>query len=291
MTDRPTSPPVVPAQTEIGLFLSSRRARLTPADVGLPARRGAPGLRREEVAVLAGVSREYYARLERGQVPGVSGQVLDAVARVLRLTPDERRHLGRLARPGRPGAGSGTAAGPTAVRPELRTAVESISGVATTLRNARFDVLAANPLARALFAPVAAHAARTGARWPNVARFALSGPERMQLMPFWQDEARLTVAALRGMRSRFPHDVGLRSLLEEIASDDPHALDAWQDEPVSRWSTGSFVVRHPAVGVLELPFHVLEDLGQPGLSLIIHNVPAEHIPAILAHVEGPTARW
>lgn len=138
-------------ETDLREFLRTRRARITPQEAGLPEFPGVrrvPGLRCEEVAQLAGVSLDYYVRLERGRSASVSDAVLEAVARVLKLDDDEREHLFALARPGRPAARTDT---PEHARPGLLRVLDNIANIPALLLSHRLDVLATNHLARALY--------------------------------------------------------------------------------------------------------------------------------------------
>src|SRR5216683_4281697 len=162
-------------KSEISEFLTSRRARITPDQVGLHTygTRRVPGLRREEVAVLAGVSVPYYTRLERGDINGVSDSVLEALARALELDDAERAHLSDLARAAQPtGARPRQRRAKQLVRPEVQWTLDAITGAAAFVGNNRLDILAANQLGRALFSELYAGPARP----VNTARFVFLDP-------------------------------------------------------------------------------------------------------------------
>ncbi|MET8150865.1 helix-turn-helix transcriptional regulator [Actinoplanes sp. NPDC049668] len=255
---------------EVRAFLTSRRAKVSPEQAGLPAygRRRVAGLRRGEVAALAGVSVEYYTRLERGNLAGASDSVLDAVARALRLDDVETAHLYHLAR----------AAGPTPVRaragrdraPEIRPAIrrmlDSMTGVPALLRNHRFDVLAANPLGRALYAPMFA----TGLP-VNSMRFTFLNPHAEAFYPQWAQVARSAVAALRVAAAQNPHDRQLMNLIGELSMRSEPFRGWWaaQDVYVHRHGTKRF--RHPAIGELELDFEALELAGDDALTVLTYS--------------------
>ena len=161
-------------RSDIREFLATRRAKITPEQVGLPAgggRRRVPGLRREEVAVLAGVSPEWYGRLEKGHISGVTDAVLDAVAQALRLDEAERDHLYDLSRAARPSKAMRRRASP-AVRPSVLRILDAMTSAPAFVRNGRLDILAINPLGRALYAP----AFEDSARPANLARFNFLDP-------------------------------------------------------------------------------------------------------------------
>src|SRR3989449_9001437 len=205
------------ARNEIREFLTSRRARLKAADVGLPdyGPRRVPGLRREEVAVLAGVSVPYYTRLERGDVSGASESVLEALARALELDDAERAHLFDLARAAHP-----TPARPRRhqakqrVRPEIQWTLDAITGAAAFVSNERLDILAANQLGRALFSELYAAPARP----INTARFVFLDPRAEASYGDWDHIATETVAILRSAAGRDPYNRDLSDLVGELAT-------------------------------------------------------------------------
>ena len=204
-------------RSEIREFLTSRRARITPEQTGLPTygARRVPGLRREEVAVLAGVSVPYYTRLERGDMSGVSESVLEALARALQLDDAERAHLFDLARAAQPaGARPRRRQAKQRVRPEVQWILDAITGAAAFVGNDRLDILAANQLGRALFSELYAAPARP----VNTARFVFLDPRAETFYADWDRAARETVAILRSAAGRDPHDRDLSDLVGELAT-------------------------------------------------------------------------
>jgi transcriptional regulator with XRE-family HTH domain len=246
---------------ELGEFLRVRRSRLTPADVGLPstgARRVA-GLRREEVAVLAGVSADYYARLEQGRETNPSGQVVDALARALRLDPDAHRHAHSLAgltpRPTvaeQPGATSDL--GLLQLMGAFPTAVAYVV-------NHRLEVLAANSLADALLSPL------TDRR--DMVRSLFYDPAARSLFAQWQSVARDTVHALRLASGRERRDPLLTALIGELTAASPEFAALWQQHEVRSLGRKSKVFNHPDVGRIELTYQAFDVQGSPGRQLLV----------------------
>jgi transcriptional regulator with XRE-family HTH domain len=252
---------------EVRDFLTTRRSRVTPAEAGITAGAGlrrVPGLRRGEVAELAGVSLEYYARLERGNLRGVSEAVLDAIARALRLDEAERGHLHDLARAagGRPRAARRAPA--TQLRPSLRRLIDQMTMVPVLVNDARLDVVAVNPLAEALFAPVL----DTTVRPVNHALFTFLDPRADQFWPDWERAADDNVAMLRAAAGRDPYDKRLRELVGELSTRSEDFRRRWAAHDVRQHRTGTKHIHHPEVGDLHLDFDTLEIPGQPGLLLI-----------------------
>lgn len=250
---------------DIREFLSTRRDRITPEQAGIPAyggeRRRVPGLRREEVALLAGVSTDYYTRLERGGATGVSESVLDGVARALHLDHAERAHLYDLIR----NAGG---AGPTRrrstarpkVRPTVQRIIDSMPGP-TVLSNGQLDFLHTNALGRAVFAPVFTDTRRT----PNSARFVFLDPAAAALYREWSRVADDTVALLRAEAGRAPHDRELSDLIGELSMHSTEFRTRWAAHDVRIHTSGVKLMHHPLVGDLDLPYESLPlpaDLGQ-----------------------------
>lgn len=250
---------------EIRDFLASRRARITPAQAGLPtsARRRVPGLRREEVAVLAGVSTEWYTRLEKGHIGGVSEDVLDAVARALRLDDDERTYLFDLARSSRQAGRTTPRRRDAEVPPRVQWLLDSMTTSAAFVRNGRADILAANVLARALFAPMFDSAA-TGERGrPNLARHIFLDPGAPDFYVDWAAAGAASAALLRAEAGRNPHDRALRELVGELSTLSPEFRSRWAAHDVLIRHDGVKQLEHPEVGRLELTFQSL-DLPLPG---------------------------
>jgi transcriptional regulator with XRE-family HTH domain len=245
------------ARAAVREFLSTRRARVTPADAGLPpqgTRRRVTGLRREEVALLAGVSPEYYVRLERGQATGPSAGVVDAVARVLRLDDDERGHLDRLLTALTPEARTRRrvpAKGP--VTPGIRVLLDSMNHLPAVVFNGRLDILAVNALGRALYAPVFELPGR-----PNSARFLfLDEPRARDLFPEWDRIAGDTVAMLRTEAGRHPDDPELIELIGQLSTRSPGFRTRWAGGNVRAHRGGTKTFRHSLIGEVTLPFENL----------------------------------
>ncbi|NUR90445.1 MAG: helix-turn-helix domain-containing protein [Nonomuraea sp.] len=243
----------------LGEFLRSRRARLRPEDVGLAGgyrRRRVAGLRREELAPLAGVSVGYYTRLEQGQGPNVSAEVLDALARVLRLDETERDHLHRLAR----AAQIREAARPEVLRPAIRRIVEATTDVPAWAVGRRGDVLARNDLAHALFTPFLEREEPL-----NFVRFDFLDPRARQSYGDWAAKCRDDVAYLQTSLGRFPTDEALAALVEELRAVSAEFASMWREQPVSNCATVTREHRHPELGVLRLTSELLrvpDDEGQ-----------------------------
>jgi hypothetical protein len=263
-------------RTEIKEYLASRRARLTPEQAGLPAyggNRRVKGLRREEVAMLAGVSVDYYVRLERGNLAGASDGVLDALAGALQLDDAERDHLYALARACGPSSAvtrrrrATSSTVPAGVQPVL----DAITGAPAWVRNGRHDVIAMNPLARALYAPVLADPRRPA----NTARFVyLSPDEARELFVDYDQVARDTAAILRLEAGRTPHDQALVELVGELSTRSELFRRHWASQDVRYHRSGRKRLRHPVVGLLDLDFEAMQLASQPGLQLNVYTAPA-----------------
>jgi transcriptional regulator with XRE-family HTH domain len=239
---------------DLAQFLVTRRAAVTPADVGLPVhgRRQVRGLRREEVASLAGVSVEYYKRLERGQATAPSDSVLAALAEAMRLNDAERAHLLDLARAGSPLAPRTAPEEPRQIRPEARRVLDSLGAPATVV-NARGDYLAANALGQALFAPIF----ESPEGPPNAARFAFLDPVAKTFWLDWERIARDTVGTLRVHAGRNPHDRALCELVSELQARSDQFRVWWAAHTVHAHRTGVKALRHPVVGELELSYEMV----------------------------------
>jgi transcriptional regulator with XRE-family HTH domain len=251
---------------EVREFLVSRRARITPTQAGLPSwgeRRRVKGLRREEVAMLAGVSVEYYVRLERGNLGGVSESVLEAVANALQLDEAERAHLYDLARTASTSPSRATRASTRHhVRPQVQWLLDSMSGSAAYVRNARTDLLAANTLGRALYAPVFEMAGR-----PNVARFVFLDPRAREFFIEWGKVAGEAAALLRTMAGENPYDQGLTNLVGELSTRSDLFRTLWAEHNVRQHRTGSKRFHHPVVGDMTLSYESMALTADPGLRL------------------------
>ncbi|MEV8426888.1 helix-turn-helix transcriptional regulator [Streptomyces niveus] len=258
---------------EVKAFLTSRRARITPEQAGLQhysRNRRVPGLRRNEVADLAGVSVEYYAQLERGNLSGVSDSVLDALARALQLDEAERAHLADLARTAGPAARSRRKSSARQVRPSVARILELMAEVPAFVNNARLDVLAANPLAQALYAPFFADPARPA----NHARFAFLNPRARDFWLDWEQIANDTVAVLRTEVGRDPYDKAMTDLIGELSTRSDEFRIRWAAHDVRLHRTGLKHFHHPVVGDLHLNFESMELTADPGLTLTAFSAEA-----------------
>jgi transcriptional regulator with XRE-family HTH domain len=258
-------------RNEIRQFLASRRARMTPEQAGLPTyggNRRVPGLRREEVALLAGVSVDYYTQMERGNLGGVSDNVLHALAGALQLDEAERSHLFDLARtttttPSR----SRPPSGPQRVRPSIQRLLDAMTGVPAYVRTGRLDILAVNRLGHALYAPVLA-----GQPLPvNLARFLFLEPHAGDLYVDWDKTANDAVAILRGEAGRNPYDRRLQDLVGELSTRSPEFRARWAAHNVRLHRTGGKQLHHPVAGDLELTYEALELPADPGLTMITYT--------------------
>jgi transcriptional regulator with XRE-family HTH domain len=258
----------VASTSEIAEFLTSRRAKVTPGQVGLPAYgpRRVQGLRREEVASLAGMSVEYYKRLERGNAGGVSDSVLEALARALQLDDAERAHLFDLARAANPVAPKRRRATAQKVRPVVLRVLESITAPAI-VRNSRVDYLAANPLGRALCAPVFESREQPA----NSARFTFLDPAAQDFYVDWERTAKDLVAHLRSEAGRNPYDRDLSDLVGELSTRSPEFRTWWAAHNVRYHRTGTKRLHHPVVGELELSYEVMELAADSGLTISVYS--------------------
>ncbi len=255
--------------SDIAEFLTSRRAKITPEQAGLPSygQRRVPGLRREEVASLAGVSVEYYKRLERGNVSGVSELVLEGLARALQLDDAERAHLFDLVRAaGRAGFASPKRPRPVKhrVRPVVQRILDQITAPAT-VRNARLDYIGANALGRALYAPVFDSREQPA----NSARFTFLDPAAADFYPEWERVASELVAHLRSEAGRNPYDRKLSDLVGELSTRSDEFRVRWAAHNVRFHRTGTKRIHHPVVGELDLSYETMELSADDGLSVAI----------------------
>ena len=275
-------------RVEVREFLTSRRAKITPQQAGQSeaGQRRVPGLRRSEVAALAQISVEYYAKLERGSLGGVSASVLDAIARALQLDDAERAHLFHLAQ-----AADGTTAAMRprrrsparwAPRPSLQWALDSITAVPAIVGNNRSDLLAANHLGRALYADV--YADTTNA--PNLARFAFLDAAAHRLYPDWDYTADITVANLRTAAGQDPHDKALQDLVGELSTRSDEFRRRWGAHNVRTHAGGTKHYHHHVVGDLDLAYETMDLRSEPGLSMTIFTAepasPTAHALVLLA---------
>ncbi|WP_052397990.1 helix-turn-helix transcriptional regulator [Streptomyces sp. NRRL F-5123] len=252
---------------DLGDFLRSRRARVAPKSAGLTsgARRRVPGLRREEVAQLAGISVEYYQRLEQGRSGAPSPEVLDALARVLRLDAVERAHLLSLAHPPR----RTERAAPAGLRPELRRMIDHMGEVGAAVLNDHFDIVAANALGAVLFAPVLASPCAAPGTPPNLARHIFLDPRAADFYLDWDEVASVTAAQLRLVRGLLPQDAELAGLIAELDAGSPSFRANWATGDVELRAAGTKVVRHPEHGVLHLHYENLDLPGDPHHRVVV----------------------
>ncbi|WP_454042718.1 helix-turn-helix transcriptional regulator [Cellulosimicrobium sp. Marseille-Q8652] len=260
-------------RADVREFLVSRRAKVTPEAAGVVggANRRVPGLRRSEVASLAGVSVEYYAKLERGAVGGASASVLDAVARALQLDDTERAHLFDLARAadGVPSSGRARrrATRSPAPRPSLQWALSAITDGVAFVRDQRQDLLATNALGRAFYSPVVGDGGRT----PNLARFQFLDPAARDFYPDWDLFAEMCVAIMRAEAGRDPHDKGLQDLVGELSTRSETFRRLWGAHDVRTHGAGTKRFHHPVVGDLTLAYEELAITAEPGQVLLVYT--------------------
>jgi len=259
----------VDTRSEIREFLTSRRARITPDQVGLAVygSRRVPGLRREEVAVLAGVSVPYYTRLERGDIKGVSESVLEALARALQLDDAERAHLFDLARAAGPTARTRRRSAPRQIRPSVQRILDAMTDAPALVQNGRLDVLAANRLGQALYSPMLANSTPP----VNHARFTFLDQRAQDFYPDWDRAANDGVALLRAEAGRNPYDRALTDLVGELSTRSPEFRVRWAAHNVRLHQTGAKHFHHPIVGDLTLTFEMLELAADPGLNLLTYS--------------------
>ncbi|BCJ39591.1 DNA-binding protein [Actinoplanes ianthinogenes] len=252
-------------ESDIGAFLRARRAAIRPEQVGLPAfgRRRVPGLRREELAQLAGVSPDYYIRLEQGRSRNVSDAVLASVARVLGLDDVEREHLFNLARP------RATGCARQQVRPGVRQLLDMMDSVPAFVLGRRMDVLAWNALGDAV---------NGFSSWPadrrNVARQAFLDPAARTFYPRWAEVAAETVAFLQLDAGRHPGDPRLAAMVGELSIASPEFARMWAAQRVKEKTFGAKVLRHPLVGEMELAYETLALPGETDQMLVTYSAPA-----------------
>jgi transcriptional regulator with XRE-family HTH domain len=256
--------------TSLSDFLRTRRGRLHPQDVALPdfgGTRRVAGLRREEIAQLAGFSVDYYTRMEQGRVPNPSGTVLDALARALRLNDDETRHLHHLARPqhtARPARRH--QAHQQRVRPMLQRLLDELKDVPAVVMGQRMDILAWNPAACALFGDYAA----LDPAERNIARITFLDPASRELYADWTSCARENVAYLHLEAGRRPGDPQLAQLIGELSMKSEDFRRWWAEHPVQDKTSGIKRFHHPVVGDLELAYETLRAADDPDQALITY---------------------
>ena len=257
-------------QAEVREFLATRRAKISPQQAGVPLygqRRRVPGLRREEVANLAGLSVDYYTRLEKGNLRSASESVLEAIARALQLDDAERAHLLDLARAARDGAKPSRRRPPAPqVRPSIHWMLDSMTTSAAFVRNGRLDIIALNALCRAFYAPVLAETTQP----VNLARYCFFNPTARDFYPDWDGAADTTVSLLRTEAGRDPHNRALTDLVGELATRSDEFRTRWAAHDVRLHHTGSKQFEHPVVGSLTVSFDAMELPADPGLTLTVY---------------------
>ena len=254
---------------EIREFLTTRRAKLSPERTGVPRygrKRRVPGLRREEVALRAGISVEWYTRLERGVARGVSDEVLDAIGSALQLDEAERAHLADLVR-------TANASGRLDVPRPRRACARASPGSSrlgpfpACVTNGRLDVLYANDLAEALFSDVF----RDPVRPANFARFVFLDPRARTFYRDWEKAASDTVAVLRAAAGRDPYDRSLSDLVGQLSTRSDEFRVRWAAHDVAFHRTATKQMHHPLVGDMTLAFEMLELPADPGLSVLTYS--------------------
>lgn len=260
-------------RTEIREFLTSRRAKIGPQQVGLPTvgARRVPGLRRTEVALLAGVSVEYYAKLERGALAGVSASVLDAIARALQLDDAERTHLFHLAT-----AADGTSrmlrtrrtTKRWSPRPGLQWVLDSVTQGPAIVRNGRMDLLATNHLGYAMHASL--YDSESAGAPPNFARYTFLDDDARRFYAEWDGAADIAVAILRTEAGRDPHDKELHDLVGELSTRSPEFRRRWSSHDVRLHGAGTKRFHHTVVGELSLAYESMDLVSDPGLTLTLY---------------------
>jgi transcriptional regulator with XRE-family HTH domain len=254
---------------QIQEFLASRRARISPQSAGLPVagrKRRVPGLRREEVAALAGLSVDYYIRLERGALTNASDSVLAAIARALRLDADEQAHLIDLARAGqRSVASRSRRPSPAAIAPQLQTVLDALVGLPALVRSPTLDVIATNSLARALYSVIYTE----GREAPNVVRFTFLDPRAHQFWRDWDQVADDLTAHLRAGTG--PVDRALTELVGELSTRSDTFRQLWARHDVRGHARGVKRFQHPVVGALDLRYDHLQLAAEPALTMITYS--------------------
>jgi transcriptional regulator with XRE-family HTH domain len=260
----------VDTKHELREFLATRRARITPERAGLPAYGGTrrvPGLRREEVALLAGISVEYYTRLERGNARGVSGSVLEGIARALQLDEAEREHLIDLVRTANTSPPPQRRAPKQHVRPSIQHILDGLTGAAAFVHNARLDNLAANQLGHALYSDMFTRAVGLGP--VNSARYVFLDPGAREFYADWERAASDVVAVLRSAAGRDPYDRDLSDLVGELSTQSAEFRTRWAAHNVRFHDTGIKDLHHPVVGDITLTYNRMDLAADPGQMLTI----------------------
>ncbi|MFI0940874.1 helix-turn-helix domain-containing protein [Streptomyces sp. NPDC021020] len=280
------------AKTPLGDFLHARRSQLRPQDVGVPTygeRRRVPGLRREEIALLAGVSASYYTRLEQGESPSASPEVLDALARALLLDESERRYLHDLAGAGRRRA-RGRRPAPERVPEPTRQLLDVLGDVPAIVLGRRSDVLAWNVQGHALFAGhLDPGAPEQPGQRPNMARLVFLDPHVRELYADWPGKARAVVGSLRLAAGQHPQDAALHTLVGELSSRSGDFASLWADHRIKACTVADYEMRHPLVGPLTVTQQTLS--SGPGPAVVVATTaPGSPSRAALALLVQATAR-
>lgn len=244
---------------ELGIFLRANRARIEPGDAGLPSGyqvRRVPGLRREEVAVLAGVSADYYARLEQGRERNPSPQVIAAIGRSLRLNSASMGHLYRLA-----GLNPQQFARHHSVHPALLDLLNSFPATAAYVLGPAFDVLATNPIATSLLAPFAPET--------NMPQILFTHPAARTVFPEWSEVASAAVHALHLNAGLFPADARIKEVVSDLAGNSVEFRDLWNDQSVGSLARAFKVFVHPDAGRIELTYQTFDVTDAPGQQLLV----------------------
>ncbi|MDU0347466.1 helix-turn-helix transcriptional regulator [Actinomyces sp. MRS3W] len=277
MSDLP-SPASADARAEFKDFLTTRRAKVTPQMVGLPVvagHRRVPGLRREEVAMLAGVSVDYYTRLERGNAAGASDEVLEALASALLLSDAERQHLVDLARSLTPTGRirrRRTRSRNCVLRPGTQWILDAMTTPAA-VRDGSGTYVAANAMARALYSPMFVDPIpEVAAEHPNMARFLFLDPRARQFFPNWQEGAEDLVSMLRLDAGANPADPCLQALIGELSTRSRDFADLWARHDVRYVCRGEKVVNHPVVGRIHLSYEPAGMETAPGMTMLLYGV-------------------
>jgi transcriptional regulator with XRE-family HTH domain len=261
----------------LGQLLRSRRERLRPDEAGLPAspRRRTPGLRREEVALLASLSVTYYTFLEQGRAVRPSAQVLEALASALQMTAAERRYLQVLAYgpDGVVGPRPAVAALVERIDPAVTDLVQRLEPFPTLVKGRRWDVLAANPAARELFADWAALPADER----NLVRWMFTTDRAREVYLEWESEARAMLGRFRLAAARYPNDPGFTALIAELRRDSQHVRDWWPRHDVTAVGSGSKKLLHPRLGPVDYSHVVLQVADNPDQTLVTYS-PATGLP-------------
>jgi transcriptional regulator with XRE-family HTH domain len=258
---------------EIRQFLTTRRARISPTQAGLPnygGKRRVPGLRREEVALLAGISIEYYTRLERGDARGVSQEVLDGITRALQLDDVERAHLADLVRTANATRPARRRPTQQRVRPSVQRVLDSMISTAAFVRNGRLDILSANQLGYALYATAFLDPVRP----VNLARFIFLDPRSTEFYRDWDGIAQAAVGSLRTEAGRDPYDRALTDLVGELSTRSEEFRVRWAAHDVNYYRSGTQPFHHPLVGDLTLDYDALEIPADLGLTIVAYTAEA-----------------